>query len=232
MKPLDPRIRQLIDDTNAADRPAPGVEAKIWETLSQRFAEPLPPTAAAASKLMTAASGSGGGVLLSVGAKWLISALLGGALCTSATVWYASRPTLRQTPPAQLATTPSVANPAAVTRPMAAVAEPALAPSPAPAPSHLLEETRLIADAQRALNGGASAKALAILEQHRSRFPSGELAQERDAARVFALCALGRNADAQRARRAFGTSWPDSPLGVRVRGGCVSARKARLDSQP
>jgi hypothetical protein len=44
------------------------------------------------------------------------------------------------------------------------------------------------------------------------------------AARVFALCALGRAADAQRAAQHFLRVWPDSPLGARIRAGCAKPR--------
>ncbi len=48
------------------------------------------------------------------------------------------------------------------------------------------------------------------LERHRRRFPSGTLAPERDALAVEVLCALGRPADAQQARRRLETNHPDS----------------------
>jgi hypothetical protein len=92
---------------------------------------------------------------------------------------------------------------------------------------HRGEHDEVVAEAQRALSGGAAARALGLIDQHSQRFPHGELAPERDAARVLALCALGRNAEAQRARQAFAHSWPDSPLGVRVAATCAPLHRAR-----
>jgi hypothetical protein len=127
-------------------------------------------------------------------------------------------------PPA-LAAQPTAAAPAT---PSTAAAPPAPAqPLSAVVSSSLLEETQLLANVQRALSAAAPTKALALIDQHRTQFPHGELAQERDAARVFALCALGRAGDAQRERQRFLRNWPDSPLGARVRAGCTPPRRPR-----
>ena len=85
----------------------------------------------------------------------------------------------------------------------------------------LATETRLLAQAQSQLNDGAAARALALLDQHRAKFPRGELVPEREAARVLALCALGRTAQAESARARFEHQFSSSPLLVRVRAGCA-----------
>jgi hypothetical protein len=226
MKPLDLESRRLIDDANAADLPAPDAQAKLWESLSQRIGQPLPPTAAAAQHALGA--GAKLGLLSGVSAKLLIGAGLLGAVASSYGVYtLAHKPTAESAQPAPLAPRPA---PASEARPPGeARPNQALAPAPAPVEvaSSLLEETRLLASAQRALSAGAAAKALLLIDQHRARFPQGALAQERDAARVLALCALGRRADAQRERHAFLHTWPDSPLSARVRAGCSAAQRTR-----
>jgi outer membrane protein assembly factor BamD (BamD/ComL family) len=92
-----------------------------------------------------------------------------------------------------------------------------------PTAANLAAETRLLAQAQSKLNEGAAAPALALLDQHRAEFPHGELVPEREAARVLALCALGRTADAKAARRRFERNFSSSPLLARVRAVCGRA---------
>jgi len=84
----------------------------------------------------------------------------------------------------------------------------------------LAAETQLMSAAQSALTGHQPALALRLIERHAARFPKGELAQAREAARVFALCALGRTSDAARARQAFRRDWATSPLMARVESSC------------
>lgn len=85
------------------------------------------------------------------------------------------------------------------------------------APSSLQQETDLLKAAQRALRGGQPAEAMAILDEHAKRFPSGSLREERKAARVFALAALGRMHQAKAEADTFARDWPNSPLLDRVR---------------
>jgi hypothetical protein len=60
----------------------------------------------------------------------------------------------------------------------------------------LAEEVALMTRAQAALHGGKPAAALEALSEHERKFGNGLLAEERTAARVQALCALGRTAEA------------------------------------
>ncbi len=60
----------------------------------------------------------------------------------------------------------------------------------------LSEEVALLGHAETELHAGRFANALKLLDQHARTFPRGVLAQERIAARVHALCGLGRVSDA------------------------------------
>ncbi len=91
-------------------------------------------------------------------------------------------------------------------------------------PDSLAEETALLGKAARANREGDSVRALALLDEHASRYPNGVLAEERAAQRVFVLCALGRKAEATTARAAFLRDRPHSPLAERVRGTCADDR--------
>jgi hypothetical protein len=85
-------------------------------------------------------------------------------------------------------------------------------------------EVRVLQPAQRAVAREDFASALAAIAEHERRFPSGKLAEEREALRVKALLGLGRSEDAQRAGVAFGKRFPRSAL-VRRMDRMVSTQK-------
>ena len=60
----------------------------------------------------------------------------------------------------------------------------------------LAEEVALLSRAETALHIGKPAVALEILNEHERKFSQGRLAEERIAARIQALCALGRTTEA------------------------------------
>jgi hypothetical protein len=92
----------------------------------------------------------------------------------------------------------------------------------------LAEEVRLLSRAERQLNDGLGEDALATLGEHERRFPRGALAEERMAARVEALCALGRIAEARTSLGRLARAFPKS-------GHLDSARRfcgSQLDATP
>ncbi len=78
----------------------------------------------------------------------------------------------------------------------------------------------LLRAAQGALRGGDGRAALAHLDEHARRFPAGALTAERRAARVLALCASGRAAEAGADAARFEEEYPRSPLLSRVSAAC------------
>jgi hypothetical protein len=78
------------------------------------------------------------------------------------------------------------------------------------------KELRVLQPAQRAVARQDFASALASIAEHQRRFPSGRLAEEREALRVKALLGLGRGEDAQRAGAGFRKRFPRSALGRRL----------------
>ena len=80
-------------------------------------------------------------------------------------------------------------------------------------------ETRGLGEAHAALQAGDAERALSLLEQQSAAHAQGELRQERAAARVVALCKLGR-AEARAAAESFLRENPRSPLTDRVRAAC------------
>ena len=77
-------------------------------------------------------------------------------------------------------------------------------------------ELRVLRPAQRAVARGEFASALAAVAEHRRRFPSGRLAEEREALRVKALLGLGRSVEAEQAGAAFHKRFPRSALDGRI----------------
>ncbi len=90
-----------------------------------------------------------------------------------------------------------------------------------PPPSSLGAETSLLERARAALSRGDAPGALALLDQHEQSFPGGALVEERLATRVFALCSLGRRADAARTAARLLELSPASPLRARVLDSCA-----------
>ena len=65
------------------------------------------------------------------------------------------------------------------------------------AQDRLAAEVALLSRAQGALRNGRPVLALEVLNEHERKFGNGQLREERIAARVQALCALGRTAEAR-----------------------------------
>jgi hypothetical protein len=153
-------------------------------------------------------------------------------------------PVLRQTPPVMPRThategsealptsaPPATPEPAAESKPGAARSPaPPAAPvrpsepepaAPAPRPTDPLEgEIRGLGEAHGALKDGDPARALALLDEQSAAYADGQLRQERDAARVLALCKLGRTDDGRALAARFLAENPRSPLTDRVRAAC------------
>jgi hypothetical protein len=107
------------------------------------------------------------------------------------------------------------------TEPRVARKTASVAPAPAD-PDSLREEIELVQKANSALRGGKPEQAQALLDQHGEKFGSGALREEREAARILALCALGKQAEAQAAAAKFLRESPRSMQAARVRGSCAS----------
>jgi hypothetical protein len=139
-----------------------------------------------------------------------------------------ARPSLTRSPvfaPMDLteeAKAPEPAKPAP-TAPTAPLAPPANPESPRTT-SALADELALVREAQVAARAGNPSKALQLLDDHARRFPRGTLREERIAARVHALCALGRRGEASEEAETFLAETPQSPYASRVRDSCAGGR--------
>ncbi len=133
---------------------------------------------------------------------------------------------------------PMVATPVVVpssppSKPKARAARPAVdshdkapsadAPSTRAGEATVDEEVRLLRDAQNALKSDDSRRALEILGEHASRFPSGKLSDAREVTRLVVLCKTGEYAAARAGADEFLARHPGSPFSDRVRRICSAA---------
>jgi hypothetical protein len=82
------------------------------------------------------------------------------------------------------------------------------------------DELGVIREAQGALQAGDANRALSLLDEHSAANRQGILREERMAARVLALCELGRTDEARAEAARFLRESPASPLASRVRSAC------------
>jgi hypothetical protein len=191
--------------------------------------------AGAAAALRAAGTG---GLLLKPG--FIVAFVLGAAAGTVTTLLVQhgrgtrpaidSRPSLAAPPPmASAAIAASRApGPAPASSPVASLAPPQGVRAPASRPGRrvhartrvsdedppesLAAERRLVELARTALARSRPADAVAALEQHRKRFPRGQLAEERDGLHVLARAASGELQRAREEARSFKRRYPRSLL--------------------
>jgi hypothetical protein len=244
MNDLSMEARSLIERARHADGPGPERRARVKRAL----AAALVGTSASLGTAGTVAAASvAGKSALTAGsvAVWLaVGAGLGTVASAPALVVRLSRPApaahvapaVAPAPRAvEAAAEPARLEPRAVTAPTVEAASApaplrvearASAAVPSAAPRSIADETRVLEAAQRELASGRAASALALLDEHAERFPSGALGEERTAARVLSLCALGRTEEARRSAAAFLERSPRSPLIPRLRGSCALEGRA------
>jgi hypothetical protein len=74
----------------------------------------------------------------------------------------------------------------------------------------LSAEMRLLSEARDELARDDAAACLTLLDQHRERFPTGALSEDRDAYTILALHALGRETEVERRYVDFREDYPES----------------------
>jgi hypothetical protein len=115
------------------------------------------------------------------------------------------------------------ASPRSDRAPASVVVPPVPAPAPVQAPPEapsIDDEIALVRDARAALRSGDASQALALLDDHDRRFPGGALSEDCAAARIYALCALGRTDQARALASRFLSEHPLSPHAASVRNSC------------
>jgi hypothetical protein len=227
MSELNRKLDELVAASRKANLPTEADADRILAALRHRLGD----AAVAGEETVRAAATSHTPQLLfgKVAASALAGlVLIGGLLFVTARNHRAASseskpvPSVAATIPVEPALAPSASAASAATTAHDGVA----APNPAEARSRrtrdrLAEEVALLVRAETALRSGKPAVALAVLSEHERKFRDGLLAEERIAARIQALCALGRQAEAdtQLARLS-----PKSLHGEQLRGACGSAK--------
>jgi hypothetical protein len=168
--------------------------------------------------------GVAGPKVLAVSASiWLMGGITGAALYrvlrpTEVRVVYVDRPTRSSVSPnepdpgASAAPASSVPGATLSAVPARSAADHVNPSSAADSPSDLARERALLDIARADAAQGEPARVLAVVEQHRQRFPHGRLAEEREALAIRALLSLGRRQDAETRARAFRAAYPNSFL--------------------
>jgi hypothetical protein len=212
---LKSEAQKLVQASREAFRPTDADRERVFQALLPRLggAEAAGATADGTLKAM----------LLKVSAAIVGLGIAGGGL------YLALRPEPAPVEAPVVATAKPMVAPAAPAPeraesalPAPAQAEPAAKRTPAPSRSadSLAQEVAILSRASSELRAGRPAAALKALDEHQRLFPSGVLTQERTAARIQALCALGRTKEARSALERLARTAPNSPHEARARKAC------------
>lgn len=224
MPDLSPEAQALVRTGRRAYRPSEADRERVLEALRGRFGDAV--ALGAAAPRSSVASGPVKAIrgVLSHWKTVGVAAFAGGSVLLALRMEYGHVSSLPRAPVAATVVTTAASDllpsntdapPEVSTRTAEAPAPPANEAKPAPivearpvparrAHDGLSDEIAILSRAETELHGGRPESALKALDEHERRFPNGVLTEERTAARIQALCALGRTAeaDAQFARLA------------------------------
>jgi hypothetical protein len=214
MHELDPELGRLLESARGADDPTPQNRARVAMAVAARTGVGVGVGLTAGMGAVQATQAATTSGLAAPATGLGLTAKVVGALLLAVGVGALAIPQSRH------AVLSLVRPPAAPTESIAAPPVPVAADS-------LAQEVALLEQAQRALRDGRGEAALALLDQHARRFPSGALRPESLAARVMALCRLHRQDQARSVARAFLAEAPASPLAPQVRASCAGGASDR-----
>ncbi len=228
MTDLTPEARAILDSGRDALAPSAATKAEVLAAVE---------TSVASSAMGTGAGGLGSTKLILM---LVLAVGIGGG------IWLYSGEDPKQTPIAAQTPEPvAVPEPVAEPEPVPEaepepepepepvpvpvpvpepVPEPKLrrkAQPPAPSAFTLLAERKFIAAANRLIRAKKYKRAQTVLKQHRTEFPKGILAPERNAAFAIALCLGGQQAQGTSAANRFLRKNKNSPLAQRVKSACL-----------
>ena len=236
---LDRDARRILDLATDARAPVADDKARVEKKLGALLGVSVVATAGqeAATQAAQAASTASGGAKAasSVALKWWMAAAAA-ATTYAAVVSLAPAP---QEPPAAPAIAAQPSTPPAE-EPEPALALPIKEAAPAPVlpgvperPTHAIapkkqaagntlgQELELLHRAQAAWRARDAGDALALIDEHRARFPRSELKLERDGLRILTLCELGRTAEATALAKKLLARAPRSPLRATIEESCA-----------
>jgi hypothetical protein len=241
MKQLSPTARRLFELARGQDEPDDVARNRVARALSARIAAGVGLTMTSAA-LAKSAVGLG-----AIAAKSTLVVGVAGALVAASYLgWRTVRPAdspvasshqppliarpllaLHQEDQPSAQPPPSVAGKESARLPIhRKPARPSVQPESSARPSaeaasdRLRAETEALRLAQQALRDKTPEQTLRLLDEQDVRFHDGQLRQERSAARILALCQLGRVEEARAQALGFERAWPHSALLGRVRSAC------------
>jgi len=218
---LSPDAQSFIRGCRSAARPTLAEQERVTAMLRARLGDAALPlesaTTNASSAVLHATRLKLSAVALAIGAA-------GGALVLSLAgpvhVRSVPAPTLSVVITRQAAPAAPVAEEPASAPPLASSGrEPMISSIQRPG-DRLAQEVAIMSRATSQLHAGRPAAALKAIAEHQQKFPNGVLAQERRAARVQALCALGRNSEAAPELDRLLRAAPRSPTTLRAAQAC------------
>jgi|HubBroStandDraft_6_1064221.scaffolds.fasta_scaffold176093_2 hypothetical protein len=251
MNELGPEARDILDAGRAGDEPTAGDRTRMRASILRAIAAGGAIGAASAAAETSAAAGLKAGALSAwkLVAGLFVAGVVAGAGAglvtgrsgeappsTTGVVSVAAAPAAPPAghSPGAAPAAPSVlpeASPAprpaaapAAPRPAATLAAGEAPGAPPPPGDTLAAELQGLREAHSAMQGGDPARALALLDEQQAG--GSALREERAAARVLALCRIGRVGEGRAAAARFLEESPRSPLADRVRGACP-ARETR-----
>lgn len=204
MTDMSTQLRSLVTAAKAANLPSEAARMRVLQALETQLGH-----SAILEQGSTIGAATGPTSIVKVAALSAVGiALLGGAAWLQ---WGTAKEPSTQ--PVQAPAAPSAAaQPAASGNPIASVTvdDLPLATATEPKPNahgisingrgrnrdRLAEEVAVISRAQGEITASRLDSALRLLDEHERKFPNGILTEERIAARVQALCALGRTTEA------------------------------------
>ena len=245
MSDLSEGGKALVQAGRQADRPSEADRERVLAALRGRLGD----AAVLASGLSSAPVATGGArAPRSKLAKWGWAGpavLVSGALLFAPRIWHGREKSMPAPSASAVSAVSAVSAPNLPPMPAAdvGVAPPEVAPSanaliPPVSSSRagdaqkivprsrdgLAEEVALLSRAETEFRAGRPAKALLLLSEHQRKFPHGALAEERAAARIQALCALGRNDEANAQLTQLLHISPNSAHEARARQACREPR--------
>lgn len=220
MSHLNPKAEELVRAGRAAFRPTDADRERVFQALQPRLGgnpeshdiEPFSTTPAKASLTIKATAVLAGMSLAGAGLYVMLQSNVppaGPAAVAPVTTEVVPQEVVEPTPK----TAPSVAPHGPSFEEKRATAAPRSADS-------LAKEIAMLSQASADLHAGRPSVALTVLDEHQRKFPHGELVQERTSARIQALCALGRMAEAQVELARLARTAPNSPHLARARKAC------------
>jgi hypothetical protein len=228
---MSPEARRVVQLARQARSPTAEDKRRIRAAVAVGVATAAiatPAAAAGASTKMAGALGALGGARavvaiglavstsVGVGAYWHLHASARHAVkAPIAAAAQPSEPVLAP-PLATIPAEPAPLPPAPTERTREEPARPRAAPQ-----DPLAAELTLLHAAKEAWQEGQARSALELVQKHARLYPHSQLASEREALRVFALCGLGRTSEAREAASVVLTKAPGSPFRAAIEESCA-----------